>query len=231
MKRNRLRISLAILAVLALAIVLAPTLLSGVVGGKIVDAIAPKVEGSVTLGRASFGWLGPQRLEALAIDGGGEVGSIRVDVEVAQGLLALVTGDEVEVAIDGAVATTVDAQGQLGLTRLARAQPAAAAAPSAPAPASTASPLGGRRVTVRFDGLDLSATRTAPGAESLRLSIDDLRGTVALSDAASGGIAIASALAADTKVDSRAGKLEISCDATVPMRAGAPAPLATVGRA
>jgi hypothetical protein len=231
MKRNRLRISLAVLAVLALAIVLAPTLLSGVVGGKIVDAIAPKVEGSVTLGRASFGWLGPQRLEALAIDGGGEVGSIRVDVEVAQGLLALVTGDEVEVAIDGAVTTTVDAQGQLGLTRLARAQPAAATAPSAPAPASNASPLGGRRVTVRFDGLDLSATRTAPGAESQRLSIDDLRGTVALSDAASGGIAIASTLAADTKVDSRAGKLEISCDATVPMRAGAPAPLATVGRA
>ena len=73
----------SLLAFLLLAVVLAPTLLSGYARGRIEREIASRVLGTVSVRAVELGWFSPQRLSGLAIDGGAEVGKIDLTLEVA----------------------------------------------------------------------------------------------------------------------------------------------------
>ncbi|MEY5032102.1 MAG: hypothetical protein RL354_1133, partial [Planctomycetota bacterium] len=78
MRRKKLLIALtSLLAILVLAVVLAPTLLSGYARGRIEREIASRVLGTVSVRAVELGWFSPQRLSGLAIDGGAEVGTGR----------------------------------------------------------------------------------------------------------------------------------------------------------
>ena len=113
MRRKKLLIALtSLLAILVLAVVLAPTLLSGYARGRIEREIAARVLGTVSVRAVELGWFSPQRLSGLAIDGGAEVGKIDLTLEVAEGLLALVRGSDISLTLAGAADTAVDGEGR-----------------------------------------------------------------------------------------------------------------------
>lgn len=206
MKRRKWKIAIALVGLLLLAVALAPTLLSGVVGRRVVAAIAPRVEGSVSIGSTSLGWLSPQRISGLSIDGGGDIGSVRVDVEVAEGLIALATGSDISVTLAGSASSAFDAEGRLGLARLAKPSDAPAPQAGSPAaPASGGSPLGTRSLRLRLDGIDLAAT----GPDGSSYAITGIRGDLALG--ADG--AIEADLAGATRSRGRDGSFTLAADA------------------
>jgi hypothetical protein len=104
--------TVAVLVVVACAVVFAPVYLRGYVRGIVEREVGARVNGVVTVDAVRLGWFSPQRLEKLAIQGGQDTGSIEVTAEVAQGLLALATADEVTVSVSGSAQTPIDAEGQ-----------------------------------------------------------------------------------------------------------------------
>lgn len=233
MRRKKLLIALtSLLAILVLAVVLAPTLLSGYARGRIEREIAARVLGTVSVRAVELGWFSPQRLSGLAIDGGAEVGKIDLTLEVAEGLLALVRGSDISLTLAGAADTAVDGEGRVGLARLARPAQADAVAGDPKAPQSgqpqSTTPLGPRRLTVTLDGLDLSARAPDGGTYALR----DLSGDIALT-----GTDLRMNLTAGTVDPSAAAagrQGELSIDADLALRfteAGGADPAATAGKA
>ena len=107
--------SAAVCVALIVLVALAPVLLSGYVRGMIVREVGAKVQGTVSVASVQLGWFSPQRVDALAIDGGRETGVVTVTAQVAQGLLALATGDEVTVQVSGRAQTPIDAEAVSGL--------------------------------------------------------------------------------------------------------------------
>ena len=191
----------AVLLLGAAAVAFAPVYLRGYARGVIAREVGASVNGTVTVGGVELGWFSPQRVESLAILGGAETGSVTVNAEVAQGLLALATGDEVTVRVSGRANSPIDAEGRLGLAKLARARdaaPAADGAKPAPAPggAQKAAPLGGRTIRVELAGIDLSVTE----AGAPRYSIDGLTGSIVAKGADAGGLAIDGSLKAATGI-------------------------------
>ena len=226
-----LGVSTIVLAVVAaLAVMLAPTLLSGYVRGVIAREVGAKVEGTVSVGEVRLGWTGPLSVQALAIDGGAAKGFVRVDAEVTQGLWALATGDAVDVKLAGSVKTAIGADGSIGLARMMKSREGAAEvadAGSVGAPATNPqSLLAGRKVTIEFAGIDLSAVN----ADAPYASIEDLKGTIALTEGADFELAIKGDLAAKTRVGrgvlagasgdaastEETGSLELALDVRIP---------------
>ncbi|MCE2884940.1 MAG: hypothetical protein LW806_08590 [Planctomycetaceae bacterium] len=201
--------------VAALLVLLAPTLLSGYVGDRITREVAARVNGSVSVGEVSLGWSGPQKISALAIDGGAGVGSVRMDAEIAQGLWSLATGDAVDLRLRGNLATAVDADGGIALARLAKpgttpvAQPDAAVSGT---PEDGGALLGGRRISIELAGIDLRATQQ----DALLYAIEGLSGAIALSEDANGALAAKADIQAKTRVGERNGAFEASVDVRVP---------------
>ena len=121
MRRKKILIALTtVLAVLALLVVLAPTLLSGYVRGRVEREIAARVQGTVALRSLELGWFSPQRVEGLSIDGGSEVGKLDLTAVVSEGMLALARGADISLTLTGSASTTFDREGRLGLARLAK---------------------------------------------------------------------------------------------------------------
>lgn len=177
--RRKWFIATAVAAMLlVLAVVLAPLYLRGYVRGVVEREVGAKVNGTVTVGAVRLGWFAPQRVEAIAIEGDADTGSVTVTAEIAQGLLALATGDEVTVSVSGSAQTPIDAEGRAGLAKMPKQSESAGqpTAPAQPAPAARADVLGGRKVRIELDGIDLAATRDGKPL----YSIDDLSGWVGL---------------------------------------------------
>ena len=127
MRRKKLLIALSsVIAFILLLAVLAPTLLSGYVRGVVEREVAARVNGTVAVTAIELGWFSSQKVAGLVIDGGAEIGRIDMGIEVSEGLLALARGSDITLKLAGAVATSFDAQGRIGLARLAK--PAAAGA-------------------------------------------------------------------------------------------------------
>lgn len=211
--------------VLVLAVVFAPLYLRGYVRGVVEREVGAKVNGAVTVGAVRLGWFSPQRVEGLAIAGDEDTGSVTVTAEVAQGLLALATGDEVTVRVSGSAQTPIDAQGRAGIAKLPRAaEPPAAGASAAAAPGVSTQILGGRKIRIELDAIDLDATRDGKPL----YAVNDLSGWVGLVDADAGqaaasGLKIDGQLKAATKFAQgeamRSGDLDAVFDAVVPRRA------------
>ena len=213
--RVAVRAGLGLLLVAALLVLLAPTLLSGYVGDMITREVAARVNGSVSIGEVRLGWSGPQKVSALAIDGGADVGSVRMDAEIAQGLWSLATGDAVDLRVRGDLATAIDADGGIALARLSKPVLAPAAPPEAAAAGTSTDArglLGGRRISLALAGIDLRATQR----DVLLYAIEGLSGAIALSEDAGGALAAKGDVQAKTRVGERNGAFEVSVDVRVP---------------
>lgn len=213
--RVAVRAGLGLLLVAALLVLLAPTLLSGYVGDMITREVAARVNGSVSVGDVRLGWSGPQKVSALAIDGGADVGSVRMDAEIAQGLWSLATGDAVDLRVRGNLATAVDADGGIALARLSKPVLAPVAPPEAAAAGTSTDAgglFGGRRISIELAGIDLRATQR----DVLLYAIEGLSGAVALSEDASGALVAKADVQAKTRVGERNGAIEASADVRVP---------------
>ncbi|MEY5033170.1 MAG: hypothetical protein RL354_2201, partial [Planctomycetota bacterium] len=207
MRRKKILIALTtVLAVLALLVVLAPTLLSGYVRGRVEREIAARVQGTVALRSLELGWFSPQRVEGLSIDGGAEVGKLDLTAVVSEGILALAQGADISLTLTGSASTTFDREGRLGLARLARpAEQGAAPAAATPtrAPDAPATPLGTRTLRVTLDGIDLTARAADGAAYALR----KLGGELTLA-----GTDLSVALTAGTEATGREGELSVDAD-------------------
>ena len=211
--------TVAVLVAVACAVVFAPVYLRGYVRGIVEREVGARVNGVVTVDAVRLGWFSPQRLEKLAIQGGQDTGSVEVTAEVAQGLLALATGDEVTVSVSGSAQTPIDAQGRAGLARLPRAaEPAVVVAPPAAPAAGKQAVLGGRKVRIELDGIDLDATRDGKPL----YTVDGLTGWVGLEGTDVQGMKVNGELKAVTGIAQgagvRAGDFEAAFIALVPQR-------------
>ena len=233
MRRKKILIALSsLLALLVLLAVLAPTLLSGYVRGVAEREIAARVNGTVAIKAIELGWFSSQKIAGLVIDGGAEIGRIDLGLEVSEGLLALVRGSDITLRVAGGASTSFDAQGRIGLARLAKPAPpsqdnAGAAAPperpgaDASKPAGT--PLGTRALRIELAGIDLSAT----GPDGAAYALENLDGTVTLA-----GTDLTLALDAVTRASGREGELSIDADAALAFNPDGAADLArTSGKA
>ena len=207
-------------AVLVLAVVLAPLYLRGYVRGVVEREVGAKVNGVVTVGAVKLGWFSPQRVEAIAIQGDADTGSVTVTAEIAQGLLALATGDEVTVSVSGSAQTPIDAEGRAGLAKMPKQSETAGkpGAPTQPASAARADVLGGRKVRIELDGIDLAATRDGKPL----YTVDGLSGWVGLEGTDVQGMKVNGELKAVTGIAQgagvRAGDFDAAFIALVPQR-------------
>ncbi|MFN9124340.1 MAG: hypothetical protein ACK5WD_00735, partial [bacterium] len=220
--RRKWFIATAVAAMLlVLAVVLAPLYLRGYVRGVVEREVGAKVNGTVTVGAVRLGWFAPQRVEAIAIEGDADTGSVTLTAEIAQGLLALATGDEVTVSVSGSAQTPIDAEGRAGLAKMPKQSESAGqpATPAQPASAARADVLGGRKVRIELDGIDLAATRDGKPL----YSIDDLSGWVGLEGAGAQGLKVNGELKAATGIAQgagvRAGDFDAAFLALLPQRA------------
>jgi len=196
-------VPLTLLAVLA---VLAPTLLSGFVRGRLEREIGARAQGTVRVGGVSLGWFSPQRIEGLVIDGGPETGSVDASAEVAEGILALLQGSDITVTLRGSASTAFDAEGRIGLAQLMK--PAATAGPAdgpsgsgGPSPwAGGQTPLGARTLRVKLDGVALSAT----GPAGAKYALEKLEGELSLA-----GTTLAAAIDGVSTASGREGEVSI----------------------
>lgn len=213
--------TVAVLVVVACAVVFAPVYLRGYVRGIVEREVGARVNGVVTVDAVRLGWFSPQRLEKLAIQGGQDTGSVEVTAEVAQGLLALATADEVTVSVSGSARTPIDAQGRAGLARLPRAAEPAPAAPAVPvAPAAGNQPiLGGRKIRIELAGIDLDATRDGKPL----YAVDGLTGWIGLAGTDVESLKVNGELKAATEfaqgAEMRSGDFSAKFDAVIPQRA------------
>ena len=234
-------ISLAVvLALGALAVLLAPTLLSGVVRGRIERELASRLDATVRVGSVSLGWLSAQRVDGLEIDAipaASAAGapdpreSVRASIEVREGLWALLTGDEVHAVLEASVATSVGRDGSIGLAKLVRAADGSAqdggSDPAASADGGAGALLGGRRVTVEFVRVALALE--APDAR--RIAVNDLSGRAFLAESGSGALLAELDATAKTQLEgpatagsggasaSRSGFIAVKSELELPRRA------------
>ncbi|MEY5060629.1 MAG: hypothetical protein RIS45_550 [Planctomycetota bacterium] len=215
MRRKKILIALTTtLALIALLVILAPTLLSGYVRGVIEQETAKLVNGTVAVRSVDLGWFGGQKVEGFAIDGGPEAGRIEMSAEVREGLLALVRGSDISLRLTGSSQTSLDAEGRLGLAKLGR--PAAEGGASSTAgPGET--PLGTRRLTVTLEGIDFSAK----GPDGAEYALNDLGGEIVLA-----GTALTVGLDGSTRAHGKDGELSIDVDAKLAFGATGGADLA-----
>jgi len=213
--------------ILAILVAFAPWIASGYVARAIADAIAPAVNGRVDVGGVSLGWFGPQRIDRLVIDGGASVGSVEMRASIEQGLWSLATGHEVDAAVAGRIETELVADGSLGILGLrrptgGRSEDAHARGGDATgAEPASGDPLGGRRVLVAIDGIDLVATEAGPDALLRRYEVRGLKGSVELGrTAGQDALSVRSELAADLVAPSGPGRLRLEADGGIPWNKG-----------
>ena len=221
LRRRWFLASVGVAVVLVLAVVFAPLYLRGYARDMIVREVGAKVNGVVTVGAVKLGWFSPQRVDALSIRGDRDTGSVTVTAEVAQGLLALATGDEVTVSVTGSAQTQIDARGRAGIASLPRqdeATPRQEPVGAAPPPAKE-KPLGGRKIRIELEGIDLDATRDGKPL----YAVDGLTGWVGLEGTDVQGLKVNGELKAATGIAQggavRAGDFDAAFIALVPQRA------------
>jgi hypothetical protein len=200
LRRKWLIATLGAVVALALAVLLAPVYLRGVVRNAIEREVGARVNGTVSVGGVRLGWFSPQRVESLVIQGDDSAGSITLTAEVAQGLVELATGDAIDVSLSGRVQTAIDADGRAGLARLRRSE--AVPAQPAPAPAPNAAQsgkqriFGGRTIRIELAGIDLEATRDGKPL----YAVNDLAGWIGLEGTDVQGLKVNGQLKAATAI-------------------------------
>ncbi|MEY3142948.1 MAG: hypothetical protein RLY21_1441 [Planctomycetota bacterium] len=208
--------TLAVLLVVVFAVVFAPLYLRGYVRGIVEREVGAKVNGVVTVAGVKLGWFSPQRLEKLAIQGDEGMGSVEVTAEVAQGLFALATGDEVTVSVSGSAQTPIDAEGRAGIAKMPRTVEPGQALPAAAPAAGRQQILGGRKIRIELAGIDLDATRDGKPL----YAVDGLTGWVGLEGTDVQGLQVNGELKATTAIAQgdgvRAGDFETAFIALVP---------------
>lgn len=211
-------VAAAVALVVALAGVIAflPSLLSGAWGRSIVvNALAPHVQGSVSLKELSLSWGGPQRLGGLEVLGqNGD--RVAVDMEVASGLWSLTKlRGPVRVRLSCVVRSGTAEDGSLTIVQMLRgtapsAAPNAAAQPSSPpaAPRSTQPSMleAFRGSVLELVRVDVEVTG---GGDRPTIAVENLHGTSTLE---ADGVSVD--LSANTKVGERAGNLSIKGSAS-----------------
>ncbi|MEY2716692.1 MAG: hypothetical protein RIT24_3035, partial [Planctomycetota bacterium] len=214
MRRKKIFIAItSILALLVLLVILAPTLMSGYVRGVIEQETAKQVNGTVAVKEVDLGWFAGQKVDGFSIDGGPEAGRVEFSAEVREGLLALLRGSDVSLALTGSAQTTLDEQGRLGLAKLAKPAPDS----SAPQPSGSGSPLGTRKVTITLEGIDF----TAKGPGGAEYALNDLGGEIALV-----GNAVTVGLDGSTRAHGKDGEISIDVDAKLAFAASGASDLA-----
>jgi hypothetical protein len=192
-------------------IALLPSLLSGAWGRSlVVNAIAPSVQGSVSLKELSLSWSGPQRVSGLEITGAtGD--RIAADVEAAGSLWSLIKlSAPMQVRLSGAVRSGTAEDGSLTIMRMLRESspsnvPSRSSTPALPAAASTGNSgisfQALRGSVLQIGRVDLEVTGVG---ERPTISLTNLRGTCTLE---ADGCSVD--LNAETRVGERAGNLAI----------------------
>ncbi|MFM7052934.1 MAG: hypothetical protein ACKOYN_12515 [Planctomycetota bacterium] len=216
MKRRTKIILLSAAGALVAAVALAPTLASGMVRGRVEQALAARIDGSVSVGSVGVGWFSPLEVSKIAIDGG-DAGAADLTVRAQQGLLGLVLGNSVDLALSGSARSAVDAEGRFGLLGLIKpGEPSDAPAPAQGDPLAA---LGDRRIAVTLDGLDLEAT----DADGVRYGLNGLKGQFVLD---SSGTSLKLEAAADSQ--GRAGTLSLDARSRLAFRADGSLDLAAI---
>jgi hypothetical protein len=214
MRRKKILITItSILALLVLLVILAPTLMSGYVRGVIEQETAKQVNGTVAVKQVDLGWFAGQKIEGFSIDGGPEAGRVDFSAEVREGLLALLRGSDVSLALTGSAQTTLDEQGRLGLAKLAKPGQEG----GAPQPSQSGSPLGTRKVTITLEGIDF----TAKGPGGAEYALNDLGGEIALV-----GTAVTIGLDGTTRAHGKDGDISVDVEAKLAYAASGGADLA-----
>ena len=134
--RRFLKVLAALVILLILGVAFAPTLIGATIGPRLVaGALRDAVNGDVSVDGVRLGWTAPQRAEGVRILDKAGGTSIRANVSLDRSLLSLVTDamGELSLTADADVTTTEDADGTLGISRLAKPTPPSTSA-SAPLP-------------------------------------------------------------------------------------------------
>ncbi|MDZ4754958.1 MAG: hypothetical protein SGJ11_10750 [Phycisphaerae bacterium] len=177
-RRIVLRTLLVLAVLLIVVIALAPTVLSmGLVKGIARDAISERVNGDVQLRGVRLGWFSGQTVEGLAIRDNDGANTVDIDMTLDQGLLALLTsgGSTIDATMTGAVLSTIEADGSLGVMKLAK--PSADSANDGDGSQGTTGLPSGLKVIVDIASLevafnDIKSKRT--------YSLDKLAGTAVI---------------------------------------------------
>jgi len=195
------------LVAIGIVIALLPSLLSGAWGRSlVVSAIAPAVQGSVSLKDLSLSWGGPQRMSGLEI-AGANGDRVAADLEVAGSLWSLVKlNAPMQVRLSGAVRSGTAEDGSLTILHMLRGSaPSGSAAPALPAAASTSNSTVSlqalRGSVLEIVRVDVEVTGSG---ERPAIAVQNLHGTCTLE---ADGCAVD--LTASTKVGERAGNLAI----------------------
>jgi len=198
--RRPLRWFLFFLVALALAVALAPTILSwGFLRGIVRDRVAALVIAPVEVGSVSAGWFSGIAVRGLEIGGPDAADRLSADVRIRNGLLGLLLSAGGRIAIDleadARVRTTLGPDGTIGLVQLFRPTADATAPPQAPPPSGEGAARGlppgiALDAKGRID-LELVRTTTEGGSETYAvrdavygLKADGDAGTLELSLAA-----------------------------------------------
>lgn len=127
-KRRRWpKIVLGVVVVLGVLVALAPTLLSGVVKGKVQASLAERIDGDVEIGEMSLGWLSGAEVKGVVVRRAGidaptlELESLNADV----GIFKLITGSGFtgNIEIDGLHVRAIREKGQLDVQNIVKPGP------------------------------------------------------------------------------------------------------------
>jgi len=181
--RRRLLLALGgLLAVLAILIVLAPTIGGPLARGRVTEAVNASIPGSIRVGSLGLGWFGPQTVRGAELRGvDGDV-IATVDVRVSAGLLGLATGsrDLGVIRVHGEAVVERDSEGvtnierALGLDQPKPAKPQGGGGPPASAPGKPMSLPGGLKGRLNIDGLSITYTDPAL-QEATKGRVDSVR--------------------------------------------------------
>ncbi len=186
--RRAVIVSVAVLALLAIASVTAPAWMSGAIARHVLASnLGSSVRGAVSVADVQLSWPGPQRITGLSI--AGEKGDrLTVDLDVDAGLWGLVRGTApLRVIASGSMVTRYSDDGTLSIMD-ALSAPDAVAAASAPASGTRAAATGAdpltmpdalRGAVLKIESFAMDAKPTGTGP---RVSIDGLKGELAVTD-------------------------------------------------
>ena len=209
----------AVTVVLALLVVLAPTIAGALAPGFIADAASGAIAGRVEVGSVSLSWFGDQRVEQIRLYDRDNERRGDLNLTADRGLLAL--------AFAGGDFGTITLSGELDASENERGEPftehtvqPTASPSSGPAPTAAAGPpaLPKRlRVTLALDDLSIRYARREDSSPIDAIMLEDFSGTARIDTTAESVIDLNARLTRRLKGDAnfeRAGTIAIDASAT-----------------
>jgi len=207
------KLSLVLLILLALVIGFLPWIVSSGPGTRIIERVASdQINGRVSIADLDLSWSGPQQISGLQLDDAGGATLARLDISLANGLIALARGEwkSLHATIGGSANLELREDWSTNFSALAKAAPTAAPAPApSPGPATAPEPArvpSGLDAKVTLTKLDLTLREKATGRV---VKLNGLKGEAVVGTERPVSLQLAGA----SDFEGRVGSLEL--DATV----------------